>query len=164
MNELWALYLYTWKCHNETPCITVWNKQKCLFFFFLQKQRTRQKNVLSVRIDSSEIGGDIRKGIWRVNMLEIFCTHVCKLKNKTCWNYPRNGGRDDKGEWWRGWIQLWYVVRTSVNVTMYSQYNNNKNKVLKNFKNKINKLIIASHKNYKIAWFPQKHKSTKHFK
>jgi hypothetical protein len=34
----------------------------------------------------------------------------------------RNGGRNDKGEWWRGWIQVWYIwysVRTFVNATMY---------------------------------------------
>jgi hypothetical protein len=61
-----------------------------------------------------------------VNMVEILCTHVWKWKNETCLNYSRNGGRGDKGEWWRGWIQLWYIVRTSVNVTMYPQYNNNK--------------------------------------
>jgi hypothetical protein len=24
----------------------------------------------------------------------------------------------NKGEWWRGWIQLWYVVTTFVNVTI----------------------------------------------
>jgi hypothetical protein len=23
-------------------------------------------------------------------------------------------GIEDKGEWWRGWIQLWYIVRTFV--------------------------------------------------
>jgi hypothetical protein len=28
-----------------------------------------------------------------------------------------------------GWIQLWDIVRTTVNVTMYLQYNNNKNKL-----------------------------------
>jgi hypothetical protein len=31
-----------------------------------------------------------------------------------------------KGEWWRGWIQLQYNVRTFVNVTMCPQHNNNK--------------------------------------
>jgi hypothetical protein len=35
-------------------------------------------------------------------------------------------GERDKGEWWRGWIQLWCIVRTFVNVTIYSQYNNKK--------------------------------------
>jgi hypothetical protein len=24
---------------------------------------------------------------------------------------PGIGGEEDKGEWWRGWIQLWYSVR-----------------------------------------------------
>jgi hypothetical protein len=33
----------------------------------------------------------------------------------------------NKEEWWGGWIQIWYIVRTFVNVTMYSQYNNNNN-------------------------------------
>jgi hypothetical protein len=35
---------------------------------------------------------------------------------------PEIGGGEDKGEWWRGWIHLWYIwyiVRTSVNATMY---------------------------------------------
>jgi hypothetical protein len=27
-----------------------------------------------------------------------------------------------------GWVQLWYIERTFVNVTMYPQYNNNNNK------------------------------------
>jgi hypothetical protein len=33
---------------------------------------------------------------------------------------PGMGG--DKGEWWKGWIQvwyIWYIVRTFVNATMY---------------------------------------------
>jgi hypothetical protein len=30
---------------------------------------------------------------------------------------PRMGV--DKEEWWRGWIQVWYTVRTSVNATIY---------------------------------------------
>jgi hypothetical protein len=52
-------------------------------------------------------------------------------KNKdTCWNYFSKG--EDKGEWWRGWIQvwyIWYIVRNSVNATKYphpAQYNKNK--------------------------------------
>jgi hypothetical protein len=32
--------------------------------------------------------------------------------------------RRDKGEWWREWIQLWYIIRIFVNVTVYLQYNN----------------------------------------
>jgi hypothetical protein len=39
---------------------------------------------------------------------------------------PGTGGGGDKGEWWRGWIQLLYIVRTFVNVTLYPQYNNNR--------------------------------------
>jgi hypothetical protein len=31
-----------------------------------------------------------------VDMVEIFCTHLCKWKNETCWNYSRNGGEEIK--------------------------------------------------------------------
>jgi hypothetical protein len=44
-------------------------------------------------------------------------------------------GRGDK-EWWRGWIQIWHIVRTFVNVTMYPQYNN---MTIKNIKNTFKK-------------------------
>jgi hypothetical protein len=44
------------------------------------------------------------------------------------WNYCRTGGKGDKWEWWREWIQLWYIVRTLLNVTVYPQYNNNNKK------------------------------------
>jgi hypothetical protein len=27
-------YIYAWKCHKETPCVGILNKQKCLFFLF----------------------------------------------------------------------------------------------------------------------------------
>jgi hypothetical protein len=27
---------------------------------------------------------DIKKGGRRINVMEIFCTHVCKWKNETC--------------------------------------------------------------------------------
>jgi hypothetical protein len=40
---------------------------------------------------------------------------------------PEMGVEEDKGEWWRGWIQLWHIVRIFANVTMYPQYNNKKN-------------------------------------
>jgi hypothetical protein len=39
---------------------------------------------------------------------------------------PGIGGSGDKGEWWKGQIQLWYIVRTFVNVTTYLQNNNKK--------------------------------------
>jgi hypothetical protein len=40
---------------------------------------------------------------------------------------PEMEGGENKGEWWRGWIRLWYIVTTFVNVTMHTQYNNNNN-------------------------------------
>jgi hypothetical protein len=38
---------------------------------------------------------------------------------------PGMGGGGSKGECWKEWVQLWYTVRTFINVTMYLQYNNN---------------------------------------
>jgi hypothetical protein len=35
---------------------------------------------------------------------------------------PGMGEEGDKRQWWRGWIQLWYIwyiVRTFINATMY---------------------------------------------
>jgi hypothetical protein len=40
-------------------------------------------------------------------------------------------------EWWREWIQLWCIVRTLINVTVYSLHNNNM--IIKNNKFKKNK-------------------------
>jgi hypothetical protein len=39
----------------------------------------------------------------------------------------RMGGGDIKENDGGGWSQLWYIVRTFVNVTMYPYYNNNNN-------------------------------------
>jgi hypothetical protein len=55
---------------------------------------------------------------------------------------PGMGG--GKGEWWRGWNHLWYILRDFVNVTMYLQYNNSKKyRKIKLFEN-INILKIIS--------------------
>jgi hypothetical protein len=34
---------------------------------------------------------------------------------------PRMGEKEDKGEWWSGWIKvwyIWYILRNFVNATM----------------------------------------------
>jgi hypothetical protein len=62
-------------------------------------------------------------------MVEILGTHVWKWKMRPAETVPGMGG-----EWWRGWIQLWYTVRTFVNVTVYPLYNNNIIKNENNFK------------------------------
>jgi hypothetical protein len=57
---------------------------------------------------------------------------------------PEIEGGGDKGEWWRVWIQLWYIIRTFVNVTVYLQYNNN---IIKNRKKKKVEFYSAIKKN-----------------
>jgi hypothetical protein len=38
-------------------------------------------------------------------------------------------GREDKGECWRWWIKLWCIVGNFVNIAMYPQHKNNRNKI-----------------------------------
>jgi hypothetical protein len=57
-----------------------------------------------------------------MNMVQIMCTHVSKLKSDTCWNCSRNQGIEDEREQWKGWIQvwyIWYIVKIFVNATMH---------------------------------------------
>jgi hypothetical protein len=35
MNQFGLLYIYTWKCHKETPCVAILNNEKCHFFLLL---------------------------------------------------------------------------------------------------------------------------------
>jgi beta-galactosidase/beta-glucuronidase len=48
---------------------------------------------------------------WRKRSLETLWSSSWKLDKKS------PGGRGDKGEWWRRWVQLWCIVRIFVNVT-----------------------------------------------
>jgi hypothetical protein len=58
--------------------------------------------------------------------------HFISLQNKQkCINININGKMisvetipeiwegENKGEWWSGWIQIWYIVRNFVNSCMY---------------------------------------------
>jgi hypothetical protein len=47
-----------------------------------------------------------------------------------------------------GWIQLWYTVRTFINVTMCSQYNDNKNKLRIKCKNN----RVSSQTTVELTW------------
>jgi hypothetical protein len=59
----------------------------------------------------------------RMNMMEIMYTHGCKLKKWYLLKLLQELGLGHNGEWWRGWIQvwyIWYILRTSVSATIYS--------------------------------------------
>jgi hypothetical protein len=93
---------------NSLCSYLYFNKQKYHFLFFLlQNWRTGGWNRSCV------CWGE---GCKKINAVQIPCTHVCKYKTDTWWNYFM------KGEQWRGWIQvwyIWYIVRTFVNTAMY---------------------------------------------
>jgi hypothetical protein len=37
-----VFFMYTWKRHNETPCIAILNKQKYLFFKKTENRKVKQ--------------------------------------------------------------------------------------------------------------------------
>jgi hypothetical protein len=51
-------YIYTWKCHNETPYIVILNKQKCLF----SKMKEGKINRSCLGVGTSGRGNYIKKG------------------------------------------------------------------------------------------------------
>jgi hypothetical protein len=58
----------------------------------------------------------------RMNKMQKLCTHVCKCKNSTCWNYSRNGEQGVNEN--NGWGEFKYdildtLLRTFINATMY---------------------------------------------
>jgi hypothetical protein len=53
MNQFRIQYIYTWKCHNGTPCIAILNKQKSLFF---KNRGTGQKNGFCLGAGTSRKG------------------------------------------------------------------------------------------------------------
>jgi hypothetical protein len=57
----------------------------------------------------------------------------------------------DKGEWWRRSVQIWYIVRTFVNVTLFSEQEYYDN--LKKFKKekKENKTYTKVIKGFRIV-------------
>jgi hypothetical protein len=73
MNQFGLQYIYTWKCHNETPCIAILNKQKCLFS---KAEDKKVKQVLSWGVVSVEGREGVRKRCRRVNVVEKLCTCV----------------------------------------------------------------------------------------
>jgi hypothetical protein len=47
MNQFRPWYLDTQKCHKETPCVAILNKQNVFFFSFTKSENRREKQVLS---------------------------------------------------------------------------------------------------------------------
>jgi hypothetical protein len=90
--------------------------------FFFQKRRRQNRSCLGGWYQWKG-GGHLE----RVKEGEYYVLMNENGKNETCWNSSGMGVREDKGKWWRGWIKLWYIIGTFVNVTMYLQCNNKKN-------------------------------------
>jgi hypothetical protein len=78
--------IYIHDLPQDTPHVAILNKQKCHFFSFTKSENRRAEQVLpggggvGTRRRCKEVG----KGCGRVNMVQILCTYVCKLKNRAC--------------------------------------------------------------------------------
>jgi hypothetical protein len=54
-----------------------------------------------------------------------FYVLMCEMEKRDLLKLFQEWGRRNKGERQCGWIQLWFSIRTFVNITMCPQYNNN---------------------------------------
>jgi hypothetical protein len=81
MNQFKLSYIYTWKCHNETPYIVILNIQKCHHFvFFLNKNREQEGKTGPVwglvPVGRERIQGKGSEGEYHGNI------HICIWKNE----------------------------------------------------------------------------------
>jgi hypothetical protein len=78
---------------NVTRKLLVLNlkQTKMSFFSFTKSENKRAEQILRGGVGTSGRGEIMGKGHGRVNIVQILCTHVCKWKNDTCWNYSKNG-------------------------------------------------------------------------
>jgi hypothetical protein len=58
------------------------------------------KSFLGVGTSGSWVGTG--KGGMRVNMMDVFCLHIWKQNNETCWNYSKKGRRGRIGRTMEG--------------------------------------------------------------
>jgi hypothetical protein len=68
-------------------------KPKNVFFSFTKSDNRRVEQVLPKNVSTSGRGEEVEKEYWRVNVVQILCTHVCKWENDTCGNYSKNRRR-----------------------------------------------------------------------
>jgi hypothetical protein len=54
-----------------------------IYFFFYKIKEGRTGHARRGGLEQWE-GGGSRERVWRMNMVQILCTHVCKWKNDTC--------------------------------------------------------------------------------
>jgi hypothetical protein len=64
MNQFKLKYIHTLKCHNETPCIAILNKQKFHFLFYKNGEQEGKTGPVW-RAGNIVRGEDIRKGCRR---------------------------------------------------------------------------------------------------
>jgi hypothetical protein len=111
---------------NSLCCYLKQTKISFLFYYyFFSKQRSGGQNrscLGLVPVGGVKVYGK-GEGEW------IWCRYSVHMyvngKMVTVETISGMGRQGEKGEWGRGWMQLWYNVSTFVNVTMYFWYNNN---------------------------------------
>jgi hypothetical protein len=112
--------MYIWKCHKENLCVAILNKKKGIFFLLQNGEQEGGTGPAWGGNGWHQWGGrkDVRRWVWCK-----YCVHMhINRKMIPIETIQGMGAGGDEGEWWRGWIQvwyIWYIVRTFVNVTTY---------------------------------------------
>jgi hypothetical protein len=102
-----------------STCVAILNKQKCHFFFLLQNQRTRYRTGPAWGNWFQWGRGEGGERAWEHNYYVHMYVNGKMVPFETI---PGIGRGENKGEWWNGWIQVWYIwdmIRTFLNTTMY---------------------------------------------
>jgi hypothetical protein len=105
MNQLRLQYMYTWKCHKETPCVSILNKNVIFFIYKIREQKggTRPAWVGGIGGRGKVVG----KGPGRLNTVQILCIHTyVNIKMIPLEAIPGMGEGEDKRECWRGQMQV----------------------------------------------------------
>jgi hypothetical protein len=71
-----------------------------VLFFFYKIREEEGATGSGGGVGTGWRGEVVGKRGWRVNMVQIMYTHVCKYKIDTCGNCSRNRGREDEREEW----------------------------------------------------------------
>jgi hypothetical protein len=87
------MHIYMEISQGNSLC-TILNQQKCHFYFFYKIKEQKGRTGLIRGVGTSGKGEEEGKGCWRVNIMQILYTHVCKLKNDTYWNQFRHGANE----------------------------------------------------------------------
>jgi hypothetical protein len=98
-------------------------------------ENRKTKQVLSrglVPVGERRWGKGVGGWIWCKYYVHMYVNGKMRLVETT-----QEWGIKDKGEWWKAWIQVRYIIKTFVNITMYNNHTSTIITINKFLKNKM---------------------------